>query len=728
MWHNSNARRRSNRPCFARIGKETLVRISPAEKPHSKELRASGAASNSGEAGRRGRRRLIKVGASRRRDRQDLIAVLRAKRNDDHERDAARERQAMLRFLAYLKPSATFFVIASLCGITVYLVPLLIPITFGYVIDHIFGSGAKSNFIYNAIDQYMHYRLPHGGTKVHRLNVLLGSLLAFLPIWGIMLFCRSFFAGYGGQRVIFKLRNDLYEHIQSLPLSYFNSQRSGSIVSRLTSDIALAQNFIGNACTNLWMDSLSIIIIAVALLKIDWRQALVAISVLPVWMTCVRLFGQEIRKKSHAVQEGLSELSGQVQEKVSGVTVVQAFAREKFEMRSFHRLHHALLDRQVDAVRLGAYNMVASNVLTTGAQATVLLYAGHEYLAGRLTIGTMLLFWASLGTFYGPMQRLTDLAAVIANASAAIERIFAIFDIEPDIKDREAAVALPARISGRVEVKNVSFGYDEHMILKNINLSIRPGEVVAFVGPSGAGKTTLVQLIPRFYDVTKGEILIDGFDIRDLKIKSLRKNIGMVLQDNILFTGSVRENILYGRPNASEEEIVEAAQMANAHGFIEDLPDGYDTEIGERGTKLSGGQKQRIAITRAFLRDPRILILDEATSALDSESERLIQGALNRLMVGRTTLIIAHRLSTIMHADKIVAMQHGRIVEVGTHAELLANRGLYYHLYKAQFEHALSMPGLDGFADGDFENIERPDPTPEKSGGDCNPPAAARCL
>ncbi len=690
------------------------MHLLPAERPHSPQ------------AGKRtSYRRLIKTGPAKRRGRQDIIAELRAKRHDEHERDAVRERQAMLRFLAYLKPCAAFFVIASLCGITVYLVPLLIPYTFGYVIDHIFGSGTKSNFAYHLFDLYMRRWAPAGASKTYRLDLLLGSLLVFLPFWGFMLFCRSFFAGYGGQRVIFKLRNDLYEHIQSLPLSYFNSQRSGSIVSRLTSDIALAQNFIGNACTNLWMDSLSIIIIAIMLFAIDKRLALVAVSVLPVWTISVRLFGQGIRKASHAVQEGLSELSGQVQEKVSGVTVVQAFAREKHEMRSFHRLHRALLHRQVDAVRLSAFNMVVSNLLTTIAPVTVLLVAGHEYLAGRLTIGTMLIFWASLGTFYGPMQRLTDLAAVIANASAAIERIFTIFDIEPEIKDREDSVALPERIAGRVELKNVSFGYGEHMILKNINLTIKPGEVVAFVGPSGAGKTTLVQLIPRFYDVTKGEIKIDGFDIRDLKIKSLRNNIGMVLQDNILFTGSVRENIRYGRPNAEEDEIYEAAQMANAHDFIEDLPEGYESEIGERGTKLSGGQKQRIAITRAFLRDPRILILDEATSALDSESERLIQGALNRLMVGRTTLIIAHRLSTIMHADKIVAMQHGRIVEVGTHTELLANRGLYYHLYKAQFEHALSLPGLDD--DDEIDNIERPDPTPETRCADCNVSEACRC-
>ncbi len=276
-------------------------------------------------------------------------------------------------------------------------------------------------------------------------------------------------------------------------------------------------------------------------------------------------------------------------------------------------------------------------------------------LPGHMTTGMMITFWITLGMFYFPLQRLTDMAAVIANAGAAIERIFDIFDLAPEVQDSDNAIALPVRIEGHVQLKDVSFGYYiDQPILKGLNLEIKPGQVVAFVGPSGAGKSTLVNLVPRFYDVTSGAISVDGHNIAEMKVKSLRNNIGMVLQDNILFTGTIRDNILYGRPDAFDDEIVDAAIAANAHDFIESLPDGYETEIGERGTKLSGGQKQRLAITRAFLRDPRILILDEATSALDSESEKLIQTALNRLMVGRTTLIIAHRLSTVIHADKIV--------------------------------------------------------------------------
>lgn len=652
----------------------------------------------------------------RRAGRRDAIAEARSKFADEHVRDPRKEREAMLRFLAYLKPSAPLFVIATVCGIANYAIASLVPSITGYVIDRFLSGGAAShgrggNRLYPVFDRLLAHFAP-GAAASAQVDFLLIGVMALLLFAGVIIFTRGFLANIGGQRVIFKLRNDLYEHIQSLSLSFFHTNRSGSIVSRLTSDIALAQNFIGNACTLLWMDALSVIGIVIWLFVLSPRMALVSVMVLPLWVISVRFFGTRIRKASHAVQEGLSELSGQVQEKVAGVSVVQAFAREKRETRLFHRLHRSLLDRQISTVRLQAGNMMFSNVLTSIAPMTVLLFGAQEVLSGRMTLGTMMTFYLILGMFYMPLQRLTDLAAVIANAGAAIERIFELFDTTPDIADSPDAVALPDTLQGRVELRNVTFGYDEGQpILKGLNLDIKPGEVVAFVGPSGAGKSTLVNLIPRFYDVTDGEIRVDGQNIAGVKVKSLRNNIGMVLQDNILFTGSIRDNILYGRPGATDEEILDAAIAANAHDFIESLPDGYETEIGERGTKLSGGQKQRLAITRAFLRDPRILILDEATSALDSESEQLIQSALNQLMVGRTTLIIAHRLSTIMHADKIVAMQDGRIVEVGTHNDLLARRGLYYHLYKAQFEHALSMPMPEEWTDE-----ER----------DAHPPAPAR--
>ena len=628
--------------------------------------------------------------------RRDAIDEARARRADEYVRDPKRERQAIIRFLAYIKPHLGLFGIATLFGMTNYALQAVVPSVTGYTLDRILGFGTgrhgKTNALYPVFDHILDRLAPHS-SLVHKADVLLGALIVFLVLVGGIVFTRGWLTNVGGTRVIFKLRNDLYEHIQSLSLSFFHQNRSGSIVSRLTTDINVAQNFVGNACTLLWMDSLSVVGVIIWLFCLDKPMALVSLTILPIWIACVRFFGQRIRESSLAVQDGLSELSGQVHEKVAGATVVQAFAREKWEQRIFHRLHKSLFYRQVTTVRYQALNMAVSNVLTSVAPVTVFLYGTHRVLSGQMTPGMAITFYTTLGMFYFPLQRLTDMAAVIANASAAIERIFDIFDKKPDVEDAPDAVPLPERINARIELRNVRFGYDPNVaILKDLNLVIEPGEVVAFVGPSGAGKSTLVNLIPRFYDVNSGQILVDGQDIKTVTVKSLRKNIGMVLQDNILFTGSIRENILYGRPSAPDEDVIEAAIAGNAHDFILNLPDGYETEIGERGTKLSGGQKQRIAITRAFLRDPRILILDEATSALDSESEKLIQSALNRLMVGRTTLIIAHRLSTIMHADKIVTLQDGRIVEVGTHNDLLARRGLYYHLYKAQFEHALSMP------------------------------------
>lgn len=625
------------------------------------------------------------------------------KLDDKRERNPASERRALIRFLAYLKPYLPLSTFATLCGICNYMIGTLTPSITGYMIDrfltgHAVTAGhhaARTNPLYPKFDELLGRYAPQA-SSLTKVDILLFSAMAMMLLSGILIFTRVVLINAGGQRVTFRLRNDLFEHIQGLSLAFFQLNRSGSIVSRLTSDIGLAQNFVGNACAVLWMDSISVVGIAIWLFCIYPRMALVSLAVLPFWILSVKICGSRIRTASHEVQEGLSELSGQVQEKISGATVVQAFAREKREARLFHKTHRTLLDRQIKTVYYMAYNAMMSTILTGIAPLTVIMYGAHEVFVGRMTAGLLITFWTTLGLFYFPLQRLTDLSAVIANATAAIERIFEVFDIKSEIQDSPEAVPLPFPIEGAIELRNVNFGYDDSAkILKNINLTIEPGEVVAFVGPSGAGKSTLVNLVPRFYDVQEGAVLIDGHDVKDVKVKSLRKNIGMVLQDNILFTGSIRDNILYGRPNASEEEMIEAAIAGNAHEFIQALPEGYDTQIGERGAKLSGGQKQRIAISRAFLRDPRILILDEATSALDSESERLIQGALNRLMVGRTTLIIAHRLSTIMHADKIVAMQDGRVAEVGTHTELLANQGLYYHLYKAQFEHALSMAAPD---------------------------------
>ncbi len=389
-------------------------------------------------------------------------AEARMQEADETVRDPRKERQAMLRFLAYLKPYTPLFFAATLCGITNYAIGWVVPNVAGYVLDlvsHASRHVGRVNPLYPALDRLLAHVAPQA-TLIGKVDYALDGVIFLLLCSGGIIYLRSFLANVGGQRVIFKLRNDLYEHIQSLSLSFFQQNRSGSIVSRLTSDIALAQNFIGNACTLLWMDSLSVIGVVVWLFVLSPRMAFVSVLVLPLWVVSVRFFGQRIRKASHAVQEGLSELSGQVQEKVAGATVVQAFAREKRETRLFHRMHRSLYDRQISTVRLQALNMTASNLLTGVAPITVLLFGAHEVLHGRMTPGMMITFYLSLGMFYMPLQRLTDLAAVIANAGAAIDRIFDIFDIKPDIEDAPDAVALPQRIEGRVELRNVTFGYD----------------------------------------------------------------------------------------------------------------------------------------------------------------------------------------------------------------------------------------------------------------------------
>jgi len=399
----------------------------------------------------------------------------------------------------------------------------------------------------------------------------------------------------------------------------------------------------------------------------------------------IRYFSPRIRQASHSVQEQLEDFSGELQEKIAGVSVVKSFARERSEAKRFYRSSRQLYDTVMRNVRLSSWNTTFTDLITKMAPLVVVWVASVMILRGRLTVGTLIAFFAYVGALYLPLQRFSELGIVISNSVAAIERIFEFFDVQPEVQEHPQAVVLPP-VRGEVIFENVSFAYDQRLaVLQNVNLRVRSGEVVALVGQSGSGKTTLVSLIPRFYDVSEGRILIDGVNIRNVTLKSLRNQIGMVLQDTILFSGTLRENLRYGNPKASDAELIRAAQAANAHEFIESLPEGYDTLIGERGIRLSGGQRQRVAIARAFLKNPRILILDEATSALDSESENLIHEALGRLMEGRTTFIIAHRLSTVMNADKLVVLHDGRVVEVGTHEELLRRGGYYSRLFEEQF-------------------------------------------
>jgi len=491
-----------------------------------------------------------------------------------------------------------------------------------------------------------------------------------------------------GQRIIFDLRYHLHRHLQKLSLAYYERHQTGRIMSRVMYDVEAIQSLATSTLVNLITDSFTLVSIVVIVLVMNWKLACLALLVFPLYVLNFLIWRGRIRQASRRIREKVSRISGVLQEKIAGAKVVKSFTRERSETLLFVRELRENYGLVLTQGRLSLALYTIASILTGLGTAIVFWYGGRLVLFGQMTIGQLIQFNAYLGMLYSPAVRLVQVNDVIQRALVAVERVFEVLDTLPDVQDAPDAVVL-SDIRGHIVFDGVSFGYDPNeLVLKNVNLEVQPGQMIALVGPSGSGKTTLVNLLARFYDPTYGTIYLDGHDLRQIKLQSLRRQIGIVLQETYLFTGTIRDNIRYGKPEATEEEIVRAAIAANAHEFIMELPDDYDTEIGERGVKLSGGQRQRLAIARAILRNPRILILDEATSSLDSTSEALIQSALENLMRGRTSFVIAHRLSTIMKADRILVMENGIIVDSGTHEELLQRGGLYAKLYEMQFKRA----------------------------------------
>lgn len=573
------------------------------------------------------------------------------------------------RYLQFVKPYWKVILITIVIGIVKFAIPLLTPLALMVVIDDIILNTA----------------LPEKEKLPKLLKVAGMMFFVFVILRPPIEYYRQYFAQWTGSKVLYDIRDQLFSHIQKLSLRFYANRKVGEIISRVIHDVEQTKNFVITGLMNLWLDLATIMIAIVIMLNMNVWLTLVALSMFPVYAFSIKYFFGRLRHLTRVRSQALADVQGHLHERVQGMNVIRSFALEDYEQEQFAKKNGHFLEKALDQTRWNAKTFMIVNTVTDIAPLLVIFTAGYLVLNDSLLLGQMSAFALYMDRLYNPLRRLVNSSTTLTQSIASMDRVFEFIDEKYDIVDKKDAIEMK-NVKGEITFSNVSFHYgDESMpVLKNINLTIQPGETIALVGMSGGGKSTIVSLIPRFYDVTEGNIFIDGTDIRDYQARSLRKQIGMVLQDNILFSDSVRMNILMGNPTASEEEMIAAAKAANAHEFIMNLPQGYDTPVGERGVKLSGGQKQRIAIARVFLKNPPILIFDEATSALDLESEHFIQEAMESLAKERTTFIVAHRLSTITHADRIVVIENGEITEIGNHEELMAKEGSYRRLFDVQ--------------------------------------------
>jgi subfamily B ATP-binding cassette protein MsbA len=569
------------------------------------------------------------------------------------------------RLLGYLKPYRMQVSLAVLLLLCVTSTPIAMPMILRHTIDVVLPNKQWS-----------------------ALNIIFWAIIGLYILRGILSFSLNYLIGWLGQRVVFDLRFQSYRHLNRLSLSYYDTRQTGKIMARLTGDIDTIQYMVSGGFVTFLADLFSVVVLLVVLFFMQWKLALAAVCVIPFYVLNYKMFIKHIRPLSEQLRERWDAMLGILWEKLVGITVVKAFAREEHETEQVMQTIRDNFDLAMTQMKLNRKLGAFAQIIRALGTGMVLWYGGALILQRQMQIGELIAFNGWIASLYDPAVRLVDFNVTLQWAGAAVDRVFETLDTRPEIVDAPNALSI-RDMRGEVEFRGVQFGYDkEHSVLHDISLKVKAGEMIAVVGPSGAGKTTLVNLIARFYDIQEGQLLIDGVDIRQIRLESIRRQIGIVSQESLLFSVPLKENIRYGRKDADDVQVMQAAKHADLHEFILNLPQGYDTKIGEDGIKLSVGQKQRMSIARATLTDPRILILDDATSALDSKTEANVQAALERLLKGRTSFVIAHRLSTIMNADRIVVMDGGRVVDVGTHAELVARPGVYQNLYNEQYKSA----------------------------------------
>ena len=575
-----------------------------------------------------------------------------------------------LRILSYIKPYLPRLLLAALCTALAACGNLYVPWIIRDVIDQVFSERDS-----------------------HLLNLIALGIVAIFFARGIFFYGQNYLMSYVGERVVIDIRGAVYRKMQQLSTSFYDKNKLGTIMSYVTNDVSALQSAMVQNTIDMITEGCILIGSVGAMIYLDWKLTLFTFCTFPVVLLLMDVFGKKIRVAGYNIQECTADITSVLQETLSSARIIKSFVREEYEINRFERENMANFEANMKNAKLMAILTPVIEFVAALGVTAIIWFGGRSVIHGEITPGSLVAFLVYAVNISNPIKRLTRVIGSIQKALAAAQRVFYILDLEDGIKDKPDAIVLPP-VQGAVEFQHVGFAYNENEpVLQDVSFKVEPGQVVALVGPSGAGKSTIANLLPRFYDVTSGNITIDGHDIEDVTVSSLRTQVGIVPQETTLFNGSVYDNILYGRLEATKEEVEMAAKAANAHDFILELPQGYDTSLGDRGVNISGGQRQRISIARAILKDPRILVLDEATSALDTESERVVQEALDRLMVGRTSFVIAHRLSTVQNAHKIIVLDRGQIAEIGTHQELMAKHGLYAHLHDIQFKTAQLQRG-----------------------------------